>query len=77
MIPIQFEYMDVTHVFGYPMDIRKFVVVVDTFKHHYSDSMMYRARVDYLHPLTDVPVTEYLTLTEAMMLDMLKTRVTN
>lgn len=68
MVPIQFEYEE----YG----VRKFVVVLNMFKHHYSGTFMYRVRTDYMS-LAGTPLSEELTLPESAVLEMLKTQVTD
>lgn len=83
MIPIQFEYVDTVvdisdesgKLFK-EYEVKKFVVVLSTFKHHYSGSFMYRIRTDYIGPFCGDSRSDEKTLAEDEILRLLKTRVT-
>lgn len=68
MVPIQFEYVE-------SGEFKVFVVVVGTFKHHYTEELMYRIRADYIDPETGCPYSDYLTVTEADIMKLLETQI--
>lgn len=76
MIPIQFEYVDTDYSYGYPVKVNKFVVVMNTFRHHYSGGLMHHVRIEYISPLSNQPVATYSIVGESDIAFMLKTRVT-
>lgn len=79
-IPWRFEYIDTSYELDpenpieEPFDIKHFISVLEVFKHHYSEKMMYRVRDDYIEPC-GVPVSREYILTEPAILDMLKYRI--
>lgn len=68
MVPIQFEYLE-------SGEFKVFVTVMSTFKHHYSEELMYRIRADYMDPDTGVPCSDFITAPETQILRLLETRI--
>ena len=79
-VPWSFEYVDTSYELESEnpteeaFDVKHFIIVLEVFKHHYSDEMMYRVRDEYVEPC-GVPVTREYFLTEQAILDMLKDRI--
>lgn len=79
-VPWRFEYIDTSYELDpenpieESFDIKHFISVLEVFKHHYSEKMMYRVRDDYIEPC-GVPVSREYILMEPAILDMLKDRV--
>ena len=80
-VPWRFEYVGISYELDYlqperseAVDVKHFVSVLEVFKHHYSDKMMYKVREDYVEPC-GVSVSREYILTEPAILDMLKDRI--
>ena len=67
MIPIQFEYIE--------DGVLKFVQVLERFKFHFSDDILFRVSVQWVSPLTGSPMVRYSVHTEEEIRTMLETRV--
>lgn len=75
MVPIQFEYEDEVFCLGSWHPVKKFVTVLNMFKHHYSGEFMYRIREDHISPL-GAAVSDERTISESEIAYLLETRVT-
>ena len=79
-VPWSFEYVDTSYELEpenpteEAFDVKHFITVLEIFKHHYSDEMMYRVRDDYIEPC-NVPISREYILNETAILDMLKDRI--
>lgn len=80
-VPWNFEYVDTSYELNYrfpdrsaAVDIKHFISVLEVFKHHYSDEMMYKVRDDYIEAC-NIPISREYILNETAILDMLKDRV--
>ena len=71
MVPIQFEYEDEVFCLESWHPVKKFVTVLNMFKHRYSGEFMYRIREDYINPL-GVSVSEERTISETEITCLLK-----
>lgn len=80
MIPIQFEYEMPVPIHDKKTDsylmgtVKKFVVVLNVFKHHYTGGLMYQIRQDCLWHDGDV-MSDEMILTEDQMMKLLSMRV--
>lgn len=81
MVPIQFEYETPWSVFDHntgsyiTVHVKRFVVVLGMFKHHYTNELMYKIREDTLWHDNTVSSNEMI-VTETTVLELLKMQVT-
>lgn len=52
-------------------EVLQFITVLDRYRHYYTKTMMYNVRIEYVEPITGLPIVKFVVCTEDEMVKLM------